>query len=499
MAGEGKSDLIASGVDAGGVPRRLLVYSDGTLAVQGGGAMGADGAILDGASPTIKATVLDLTNSNPLAVRLVDSNGDGVALSGGGGGGTEYTEDAASIADPIGGQLMGRRRDSLSVETSADGDVTALNVTGKGELYVKQTDAVPVTDNGGSLTVDGTVNVGNFPATQPVSIAATVTTDVSDRDARLLGRAKILDSAGTVIDPALKGQLPAALVSGRLDVNIGASIAIPVTDNAGSLTVDGTVTVQDGGNVISVDDAAGSLTVDAPVGTPVAARLSDGTAFLTTTGGRLAVDASGVAVPVTDNAGSLTVDGTVTANAGTGPWPVTDNSGSLTVDAPVGTPVFVRLSDGSAALVGQKTMANSLPVVIASDQSALAVSQSGTWTVQQGTPPWRANPDIGQGKTLLFGSFAQGAAGTTTLVAADASNKIKLVSYVFVLDAAGTLKFSDSVGDLSGAFPVAANGGVASLAQPSSHLLETAAINRPLQIVTTGGKAFGHFSYFKEP
>ncbi len=30
--------------------------------------------------------------------------------------------------------------------------------------------------------------------------------------------------------------------------------------------------------------------------------------------------------------------------------PITDNSGSLTVDAPVGTPVFARLSDGSAAL-----------------------------------------------------------------------------------------------------------------------------------------------------
>lgn len=29
---------------------------------------------------------------------------------------------------------------------------------------------------------------------------------------------------------------------------------------------------------------------------------------------------------------------------------VTDNSGSLTVDAPVGTPVFVRLSDGSSAI-----------------------------------------------------------------------------------------------------------------------------------------------------
>lgn len=38
---------------------------------------------------------------------------------------------------------------------------------------------------------------------------------------------------------------------------------------------------------------------------------------------------------------------------------VTDNGGSLTVDAPVGTPVFVRLSDGSSAI-------STLPVSIAS-------------------------------------------------------------------------------------------------------------------------------------
>lgn len=72
--------------------------------------------------------------------------------------------------------------------------------------------------------------------------------------------------------------------------------------------------------------------------------------------GRLSVDASGVAVPVTDNAGSLTVD------------------------APVGTPVFVRLSDGAATLIGQKTMASSLPVVIASDQSALTLT-TGTASI----------------------------------------------------------------------------------------------------------------------
>lgn len=130
------------------------------------------------------------------------------------GGGTQYTEDAAAAADPVGTMAMAVRADSLAAVTSADGDNIAARATNKGELYVKHADAVPVTDNGGSITVDGTVtaNAGTGP--------------------------------------------------------------FPVSDNAGSLTV------------------------DAPVGTPVFARLSDGAAALTTASGRLAVDPSGVTSPV---------------------------------------------------------------------------------------------------------------------------------------------------------------------------------------------------------
>ena len=67
----------------------------------------------------------------------------------------------------------------------------------------------------------------------------------------------------------------------------------------------------------------------------------------------LLVNGSGVTQPVS---------GTVTANAGTGPFPVSDNAGSLTVDAPVATPVFVRLSDGSAAIATLPVSAASLPL-----------------------------------------------------------------------------------------------------------------------------------------
>lgn len=81
---------------------------------------------------------------------------------------------------------------------------------------------------------------------------------------------------------------------------------------------------------------------------------------------------------------ALKVDGSAVTQ------PVSDASGSLTVDAPVGTPVFTRLSDGAAALAGQKTMANSVPIVMASDQTPISIGgnqsalSSASWTSATG-------------------------------------------------------------------------------------------------------------------
>jgi hypothetical protein len=51
-----------------------------------------------------------------------------------------------------------------------------------------------------------------------------------------------------------------------------------------------------------------------------------------------------------------------------------------------------RASGGPTEMIGQTTMALSLPVVLPSDQAAIPVTQSGTWTVQPGntanTTPW---------------------------------------------------------------------------------------------------------------
>jgi hypothetical protein len=85
---------------------------------------------------------------------------------------------------------------------------------------------------------------------------------------------------------------------------------------------------------------------------------SDGTNFRflkVDTSGELQVDVLSLPA-VTQGTSPWVISGTVTADAGTGPWPVTDNGGSLTVDN-AGT-------------------------------FAVQATQSGTWTVQQGTPPW---------------------------------------------------------------------------------------------------------------
>lgn len=145
----------------------------------------------------------------------------------------------------------------------------------------------------------------------------------------------------------------------KLAISADGSVVLIPADAANGLDVDVTRVA----GVVHVDDNAGSLTVDAPVGTPVFARLSDGAAVLI----GQKVMASSLPVVIASDQGVLHVD---------------DNAGSLTVDAPVGTPVFARLSDGAAALIGQKTMALSLPVALASDQSVLpAVSEQRAATL----------------------------------------------------------------------------------------------------------------------
>ncbi|HKT72604.1 MAG TPA: hypothetical protein VJQ47_06910 [Steroidobacteraceae bacterium] len=91
--------------------------------------------------------------------------------------------------------------------------------------------------------------------------------------------------------------------------------------------------------------------------------------------------ASMTALKVDGSAVTQPVSGTVTANAGTGTYNIQANAS-----------VNLNQVGGSAITLGSKTSANSLPVVIASDQGAVPALQSGSWTVSiSGTPTTTAN------------------------------------------------------------------------------------------------------------
>lgn len=129
---------------------------------------------------------------------------------------------------------------------------------------------------------------------------------------------------------------------------------------------------------------------------PAAVRLSDGSGYLTATGGRLAVDNTGLTQPVGDAGGSLTVDspqlpsalvsdrlavdgsGVTQPVSISGTLPVSDNGGSLTVDAPQASPLHTRLTDGTnnAAITNTEPTSSTYGIV--------------TRAIQQSTPTYWA-------------------------------------------------------------------------------------------------------------
>jgi len=104
----------------------------------------------------------------------------------------------------------------------------------------------------------------------------------------------------------------------------------------------------------------------------------------------------GLDVDVTRVSGSVTVvDGgaTLSVDDGGAALGVDDNGSSLTVDAPVSTPVFVRLSDGAAAITALPITDNGTTVSIddgggnvSIDDGGNVITVDGTVSATQGTP-----------------------------------------------------------------------------------------------------------------
>lgn len=350
--------------------------------VTSGGGGGGDGALLDGANAAVKATVFDLTNSNPLATQLVDANGDVQAI----GGGTQVTEDAPAAANPVGNQIMGRRRDTLSAaEVSADLDSIAGNMTAKGELYVKQTDPVPATQSG-----TWTVQPGNTANTTAWLVTGTGGTFPSTQ------------SGTWTVQPGNTANTTAWLVTGGKTNNTAA----PGTTNLGVLSgvANASAPTQTEGNLVALSvDLGGALRVSGAGGGTQYTQ--DAALTVATSVGGMSMGRASAGAPTDVSADNDAVL----------PWYL--RSGAQAVQ-PTFAGIFATTGNGVAGTGVQR-------VSIASDSTGI-VNPGNT----ANTTPWLITPY--QGGANLFpaaAALADNTANPTTT---------GLAAYMFAWDTAGS-------------------------------------------------------------
>lgn len=345
-------------------------YSMKTTASLTGG--GGDGAILDGVSPTIKANVLDLASSNPLATAIVDGSGNQITSFG---GGTQYADGAAR---------------GTATGTLALGD----DGTNLQSIKVDSNGVQAIQDNGGSITVDAT--------SLPLPTGAATSAAQTDKSQFT----KLTDGTDTALITASGEQNVIATAQPGVDIgdvtinNAAGASAVNIQDGGNSITVDGSVSVS---NMIAAvetglakDTSIGSLTETAPATDTassglngrlqrIAQRLSSLIALLPAAlgaGGGLKVDGSGTPLPIS---------GTVTANTGL-TQPLTDTQLRAT---PVPVSGSVTATVASTTITGTVTTketraatpAQTSPSVTAASTSILAsnANRLGATIYNEGT------------------------------------------------------------------------------------------------------------------
>lgn len=231
------------------------------------GAAQGDGAIQDGSNNAIEATVLDLTNGNPLTVAILDASGDQITSFG---GGTQYAVDAALGATPTGTLSLAIRDDALSTLTPVEGDAIGLRVGSTGALWVTSdslaTAALQSTLNG---HVDGIeallttidADTGNI-ATSVAAIdtdTSTIITAVQLIDNLVLAE----DAQHNSTDPGV--QMLAVRQNSQVDLAADGDYLPLTVDDSGGLRV--TIVAGAGsGGTASTDD--GAFSVGSGSGTP---------------------------------------------------------------------------------------------------------------------------------------------------------------------------------------------------------------------------------------
>lgn len=471
-------------------------HTDDAAFSVGSGSVSPIGAMLDdSATDSVNegdVGVLRMSATRDLHVMMVDGVGDSamddannalrVNVVAGSSGGVSATDDAAFSVGSGTLVPVGAMADESAPDSVDEGDVGVLRMTLDRLLKIQVAGvasgiAVPVTDNSstlsvddgaGSLTVDngGTFavqdsqvladNAGFTDGTSKVfaagyiydEVAGTALTENDVAAARInVNRAQV----ATIEDGTTRGRYATVTASNALKVDASA-VAVPVTDNSGSLTIDsagiptalGQSTMANSMRVVVASDQT-DLPVAAQHGITQASSLSALNAAVTMT--TEAVGVFGVQVTGTFSATltfESTIDGTnwyavkampvgggtiVTTTTATGQWAIPCHgchNYRVRVSAYTsGTAVVsvVAKPGVSTQFMAQQTMANSLPVVIASDQSNVPVSQATASNLNAQVVGSIAHDGADSGNPVKVGAYAT-SSNRTRVASADRADVI---------------------------------------------------------------------------
>ena len=410
IAGSDTANIVC-GKDLSGTAQFLDVDTTGKLKIIIGDATAPIGISGD---VNIVPSVNDAANQ-PLSVRLSDGSGYYNALS------SSLPLTIGTITAPVGvsgdvstkplaGQVwpINDNSGSLTIDgtVSISGPITVGGITASvgisGDVSTKPLagQVWPVSDNSSSLTIDGSVNIGNVPSVivqsiqGPIDVSGDVTVSSTNLDIRDL--TSVSDSVS-------------ATQSGTW--NIGTITTLPVITIGGittSIGVSGDVSVKPkAGEVFPVSDNAGSLTIDGSVniGTMPVVTIGNVTTPIGISGDVSVTPKSGTTWYV-DNASGQTVDVNVAGTISSLPALAAGDNNIGNIDIVTLPNISISKIYDSIDVSGDVTVsATNLDIRdLTSVSDSIASVQSGTWNV--GTVASITNPvtvNIASGVNSTFG------------------------------------------------------------------------------------------------
>lgn len=232
--------------------------------------------------------------------------------------------------------------------------------------------AVPVSDNGGSITVDGTVaatqsgtwNINNISGTISLPTGAATAAKQPALGTAGTASADVITVQGIASMTALKvdGSTVTQPISGTVTANAGtgtfaiSAASLPLPTGAATESTLSTLN----GKVTACNTGAVTISTALPTGTNNIGDVD----VLTLPNITLASQANPFtsAIPISDNAGSITVDGTVAATQ-SGTWNITNISGTISLPTGAATESTLSTLNGkvTACNTGAVTISAALP------------------------------------------------------------------------------------------------------------------------------------------